>query len=366
LGGNISLLQNWSRSQFALNYSGGGNFSTDSAVGNGWYQQLGAVQTFSWARWQLVLLDQFSYLPQSQFGFGAGSGLATPGVGGSLSPGLPGLQPGANPSQSIFTAVGPRYQNSFGTQINYSLTKRTSVTLGGVFSILRFTEAGNIESNDSYFNAGYNYEITRTDTLGVVYHFSAYHYIDNPQALGSHSLRAAYGKKITGRIALQLAGGPQITTFRVPAEGSTKTRYVSGSVSADLSCAIPEGSLSLSYMHGVTNGSGVFLGAISDQITGRVSRKISRVWSGQAHLGYAHNRNVETVSGVQDQTFNTVYLGGSVARPLGRNANLSLGYTAYIQSSNNPSCIGPSCNTSYTTHQITIGFGWHTRPLVLP
>src|SRR5258708_11604187 len=76
LGGSVSLLENWSRSRLALNYSGGGTFSTDSTVGNSWYQQMGAVQTFIRARWQLVLLDQLSYLPQSRFGFGVGSGLA--------------------------------------------------------------------------------------------------------------------------------------------------------------------------------------------------------------------------------------------------------------------------------------------------
>ncbi len=324
LGGSVSLLENWSRSRLALNYSGGGTFSTDSTVGNSWYQQMGAVQTFIRARWQLVLLDQFSYLPQSRFGFGAGSGLAIPGVGGSLSPGLPGLQPGVDPSQSIFAAVGTRYANAFGTQVNYTLTRRSSVTLGGVF--------------------------------------------DNPQALGSHSVLAAYSRKITGRMALQLAGGPQITTFRVPDLGSTKTSHAGGKVIANLSYAIEQGSLSVNYLHGVTSGSGVFLGATSDQITGRASHRISRVWSGDAHLGYAYNRSAETGSRVSGQTFHTVYVGASAARPLGRNATFNLGYTAYIQSSNDAFCVGPSCNTttSYTTHQIQIGFAWRSRPFLLP
>ena len=37
-GGNLSLLQAWSRSQFSLNYSGGGFVSTDSTQGNGYFQ----------------------------------------------------------------------------------------------------------------------------------------------------------------------------------------------------------------------------------------------------------------------------------------------------------------------------------------
>src|SRR6201984_2899022 len=133
LAGNSSLLENWTRSQLAVNYSGGGNFSTDSTVGNGWFQQFGVTQTVNWERVQLTLLDQFAYLPQSQFGFGAGTGLAQPGIGGSLAVGSTGLGVGLDPSQSIFTAIGPRYSNTFGTQVNYLLSPRSSVTIGGLY-----------------------------------------------------------------------------------------------------------------------------------------------------------------------------------------------------------------------------------------
>lgn len=365
VAGNVSLLENWSRSQLALNCSGGGNFSTDSVYGNGWFQQLGAVQTFNRERWQLTLLDEFAYLPQAQFGFGAGTGLALPGIGGSLAPGMTGLSNGLSAGQSIFTAIGPRYTNTFGTQVNYNLTPRSSVTLGGVYSILRFTNSGNIESNDYLGNAGYNYQITRQDTLGVVYRFGSYHYLGLPQAIGDHTIQAAYGRKITGRLALQLSGGPEITMFRVPMGTSTKKRYIAGSGNATLTYAFSRGSVSLSYLHGVTSGSGVFVGATTDQVTGAVMRKLSRVWSGSASLGYARNRNAETAPGVSNQSYNALYAGASVARPLGRNANFSLGYTGYVETSNNTVCAGTNCGSSFTSHQISVGLSWHTRPFVL-
>src|SRR5208282_3629630 len=65
LSGNISLLEAWSRSQLAVNYSGGGFFSTNGTQGNGNYQVLALAQTFQWNRWLVQILDQFSYLPQS-------------------------------------------------------------------------------------------------------------------------------------------------------------------------------------------------------------------------------------------------------------------------------------------------------------
>ncbi len=72
LGANVSLVQQWVRSQLTINYSGGGFFTSDPGQDNGWYQQLALAQSFNWRRWQMQILDQFSYLPQSQFGFGGG------------------------------------------------------------------------------------------------------------------------------------------------------------------------------------------------------------------------------------------------------------------------------------------------------
>ena len=359
LSGNVSLLENWSRSQLALNFSGGGYFSSDSRSGNGGLAQLGAVQTFNRERWQLTFLDQFAYLPESQFGFGAGTGLAAPGIGGTLGVGSTGLGGQYDPGQSIFTAVGPRYTNTFGTQMNYVLSPRTSVTFGGIVSILRFTESGNIESNNYIGSAGYNYQITREDTIGLQYHFSSFHYLGSAQAIGDHSIQAVYGKKITGRLALQLAGGPEITHYRIPLGGGGNTQHVSGSGTATLSYTFARGSVSLGYLHGLTSGSGVFVGATTDQLTVSGSRKLSRVWSGDAHVGFAHNRQATTAEGLASPSYNTVYAGGSAARPLGRNASFSLGYTAYRETSDNAGSV------SFTTHQISVGLSWHSRPFVL-
>ncbi|MGB2898759.1 MAG: hypothetical protein WBB89_05795, partial [Candidatus Acidiferrum sp.] len=120
--GNLSLLEAWNHSQLAVNYSGGGSLSSDKSQGNDAYHQLGIVQAFDWERWQLVFIDQFTYLPESQFGFGASTSLATPGIGGPLGPSLPDLQPNYQPSQSIFTSLGPRYSNSITAQIAYAVS----------------------------------------------------------------------------------------------------------------------------------------------------------------------------------------------------------------------------------------------------
>ncbi|HEY6945970.1 MAG TPA: hypothetical protein VI431_12580 [Candidatus Acidoferrum sp.] len=363
--GNLSLSQNWRSSQLSLNYSGGGTLSSNSAVGNGQFEQFGAFQTFNGRRTQLTMLDQFSYLPASQFGFGAGTPLAVPGVGGPLAPTLPGLQNGFTPNQSIFAALGPRYSNSSGTQLNYALTPRNSLTFGGVFSILRFTKSGNVESNDVNLAAGYNLQVSRTDTLGLSYRFSAYHYLATPQAIGDHLAQAVYGKKLTGRLALQLSGGPEVTNYRVPQGPGTKTQYIAPSASANLTYAFQAAEVSLSYNHGVNNGGGVLLGATSDQIMGSGTRKLTRIWSGNASVGYARNTNLGGATGTQTPAFNAIYVGAGLQRPLSRTTDFRLNYNANIQTSNNAGCGAANCGASFTTHLITVGLNWRAQPFVL-
>jgi hypothetical protein len=365
VAGNFSLLKNWSASQLALNYSGGGAFSTDPAIGNGQIQEFRALQTFDLQRTKLTFLDQFSYLPEGQFGFGAGTSISIPGVGGSLAPALPGLQNSFTPGQSIFSEMGPQYSNSFGAQLNYALTPRGSVTIAGAFSILRFSEAGVIESNTVVLSAGYNYQVSKNDILGVLYRFDGYEFLDSPQALRDHTILMAYGKKITGRLALQLSGGPQITNYRVPPGTDTKTQYISGTGSAGLSYAFEAGSISLGYSHLINSGSGLLYGARSDQLTGNGTRKLSRVWSGNLTLGYTRNSNIAGTAGPQNQAYSALYVGAGLQRPFGRTTSFTMSYTANIETPGNSGCGGTSCDTNYTTHAINIGLSWRTRPFVL-
>ena len=364
LTGNISLLQAWSNAQLSLNYSGGGFFSTDSALGNGYIHQFGLTQEFVWKRWQLQFLDQFSYLPDSQFGFGGATNLGTPGVGGPVTPPQPGLGGGYVPNQSTFASIGPRYSNSFTTQAVYSLTPRASITLAGSYGLLRFIRAGNVDNDDEIGSVGYNYALSKENTLGVFYQFTAFHFKGIPQAFGYHVLNLAYGRKITGRLALQLFGGPSVSTFRVPV--NNETRHVSGSGGATLTYGFSRGSLSLTFNHGATGSGGVSVGATTDQITVTAVRQISRQWSGNANFGYAKNRSIVATTPPTAPSYDSWFTGAGLSRPLGRNASLTFGYTAYIQSTNQPGCTTTPCSSTFTRHEISLGLQWHTRPYVMP
>jgi len=363
VAGNLSLLERWSRAQLSVNYTGGGLFSTDKSQGNGSFHQLDLVQSFELRRWSLSVIDQFSYLPQTQFGFATTTVLATPGINGPLGSALPVMQASYQPSQSIFSSLGNRYSNAATIEAAYKISTRSSVTVAASYGLLRYVEPGNIDTNDSIFSAGYDYALTKTDTIGILYRFTSYRFEGAPESLQDHIAEVAYGRKITGRMSAQLFVGPEITVFRLPANVSDESVSIAGG--ANLTYSMPRASLAASYSHGVTGGSGVFTGALTDQLQGTVSRKLSRVWSSEITFGYARNAALSNLSGeILSSTFNAWYMGGGLQRPMGRSANFSLGYTAYIESTNQSVCATGDCS-SILQHQISLSFQWHTRPFVL-
>ena len=307
--GNLSLVKNWRQALTSVNYSGGGYVSTDSSQGNGSYQNFSFFQDFRSARWDLSLVDVFAYLPQSQFGFGGGTNLGQPGTGGTLPVPAPGV--GGDTSQNIFSAVGTRYTNTGVAQANFTLTERDSLTFSGSYGLLRFVDSGNFSTDTITAGMGYNRVLTKLDTLGFFYNFSGFHYADDPQAFGSHSAGVAYGRKLTGRLAFKIAGGPQINTYRIPVNGST--RVMTGFGSANLSYGLQNGNITLAYQHGLSGGSGVLVGSQMDQVTLAANHRLGRVWTGFINSGYSRNSSLGNATSSASATYNDWFLGGGLS-----------------------------------------------------
>ncbi len=363
VSGNVSLLEAWGRSMVGANYTGGGFFSGQSGQGRGQYHQLSSAFEIDQRRWQLLAIEEFSYLPQTSFGFGGTTSVAVPGIGGALAVPLPGLQEVFVPGQSALTAIGPRYSSASAAQLSYSVSRRGSLTIAGVYGLLRFSNSGNISNDNEVLNVGYSYALTRKDFIGALYQFRAYHFPNNPQALGDQAFQLMYARRITGRLALNLAGGPDITHFRVPVSGSSQT--ISGSGLASLSYAFRLSTVRLSYAHGIGSGSGLFSGSRSDQLTGDWSRPLSRMWNASLNVGFARNSSLVTVKALASPSYNSWLTGAGLNRPLTTSARLSIGYQAQIQASNGLLCGASGCQTTQVTHQIQMSLQWNAPAQVL-
>ena len=360
--GNLSLVQAWNRALLAVNYSGGGYVSSNSQQGGGYYQQLALAQNYQSERWLIQFVDQFSHLPQSAFGFGGGTNLGIPGVGGSLGSTIPGLGGNYTPNQTIY-GIGPFTSNVSALQATYALSRRSSVTVVGSYGLLRF-EQGNYDSNTTVASAGYNYQLTRNDTLGLVYRYSSYQYPGNPQAYSDHAVNVAYGRKVTGHLGLSLFIGPEITNFRIPV-GNT-SQNIGLSAAANMTYAFERGVFTVGYLHGLSAGSGVLIGSNLDSVTATVSRQLTRQWAGSLNFGYSHNRPVVGTGAGSSPAYGDWYVGCSASRPIGRNFSFAVAYTATIGSYSGVGCTGAGCNGSNNYNTITLNFQWHPRPFTLP
>jgi hypothetical protein len=362
---NVSLLEAWSHSKLVLNYSGGGYFSSESGYGSGAYQVLSYAQAFDFNRWKFQIQDSFSYSPQSVYGFGGGTNLGIAGVGGGLGPTTPGIGNTYVPNVSLYAGLGPQYSNIGVLQGTYAVTPRGSITVSAGYGILNFIDPGFVDTDSLFTAVGYNYQLTRKDTIGAFYEFSSYHFPGDPQAYGSQIASLAYSRKITGRLALSLHGGPQYNSFRIPIGTSSGQFgwYASGS----LGYSLERGSISASYNHGLSGGGGLLVGSTFDQVNLNASRSLTRVWTGNVNFGFANNKSILTSPGVFNPSYRSWYAGGGVSRHFGRSVTLGLSYTASISSYSLPTCpgttCGPSSNSLYQT--INVSVQWRTRPFVL-
>jgi hypothetical protein len=311
----------------------------------------------------MQILDQFSYLPESQFGFGGGTGLSLPGISGPLGPSTPPITGSVSPNQNNFAAIGPQYNNSVVAQITYQTSPRSSVTVGGSYGLSRYTEAGNVDSDTYVGNIGYNYQLTKEDSIGVFYRFSAYHFDTSSRPVGDHVVSFVYGRKITRRLALQLEVGPDITNYYDSL--GVQQQSISGSGGANLRYSFRRGDVSAAYSHGVSSGGGLLTGSITDEVTFNVSKSIGRVWSIQGNAGFSRNHPISDTSASQTTAFNSIFAGGGINRAIGRDTNFSLAYQARIQQQDLSNCSGAGCSSSYTQSSIVVNLQWHTRPFVL-
>lgn len=360
--GNLSLLQAWSRAQFEVNYTGGGFFSTDSTEGNGHYHQFASAFELDERRWQMLVMEQVYYLPQSAFGFGGMTGLSGPGISGSLSVALPTIQEVFVPGQSIYSASGPRYNSNSAVQLTYAVSRRGSFTCAVVYGFLRFTNPGNTDNDMEILNTGYTYTVTHKDSIGAIYRVTADHFPGNPQAFSDQAAQLTYGRRITSRIALNLAGGPDIVNFRLPVNGIKRT--ISGSGIASLSYAFRAANIQLNYSHGVSNGGGLLTGSNSDLLAANLTRPL-RHWTGSLGFGYARNSQLVAVQSLNSLNYDSYRAAAALSRPLSGDMQFSIGYQAQIQGSSGTLCTTPGCQQSQTTHQIQMSFQWHAPPQVL-
>jgi len=365
LVGRLALSKSSGRSNLMLDYSTGGSFSSNSTMGSYGVQNLHFSDSIHWGRWSTVVGEQFSYTPQSPFGFAGLGSLNNLGVGlGSVTLSNSGFQDGFLPSQSIFVDGSPQISNAVIGEVDYALSHRASLSFSGSYNLIDFVDAGFQNNRGATFQGGYNYQLDRLNSVAVFYRFSANMPTGLSQGIQDHSVQFSYARRITGEMSFQVGGGPDVQIFKSPLAGPSTVVNWTGSSS--LIYQYRHLKTAFSYIHSVTGGSGILPGAQTDQFSGNISRVINRDWEGSVSTGYSRNHAFQqTTPNSGSTTPQSWFVMAQISRNFVRYGSLFIAYSASGQSSLASICTQPACQVSSLSSTGSIGYNWGLRPIVL-
>jgi hypothetical protein len=387
--GSLTLQRLWSNYKLALDFVGGAGYYSANGIGFKQIEQLEVDQRITWKRGELGVRDSFSYLPEGNFG-GAYGSMSTLGatLGGSAAPGQNVFLGG---SQFGSLEQVPRIMNLSLVDVVENLTPKSSVTLTGGYGFLHFMGnavdllSGNrlstrfLGSTQVSAQAGYDRILGRHDQAAVMYGYQGFNFSVSGLAFHSHVVQLMWGHRISGRMDLLIAAGPQITSLNA---GTARDLRLSVAGRASLRYKFAKAAVSLNYDRYITSGSGFFAGAQTDVGRLRVTRPLGRVWNTLADVGYARNSREQALTpgqqllcaspstqcpGVLANRYSYGFAGLGVHRMIGRNFRAFASYQFNYLTFDNSFCgVGfPACNRISQRHLGTIGIDWTPRPMRL-
>ena len=353
LSGNVAFITASQRHPFSLVYSGGYLISNANQP-SAFYQNLAFSQVLTAGRWNFLLSDGVSYLPQT--GTAGLSGI--PGVG---DVGVAPVQVVDTPGLGILTYFGPRVSNTAAVSASHPITPSLSFQASGTYSTLRFlgdttssSAVGGLDSNTEGGSAGLNYRIDARNNVGGNYNISHFGFSGGGSTFTTQGATAFYSRQWTRRLATNVYAGPQRSSssaFSNPA--------ISLAAGAGLTYAGKVLTTGLSYSRGVNNGSGVIAGAVSDSLTANVRRVFGRAWGVSGSLGYARTKSIPTL---MTTLFSSegVFATGQVSRAIGRHFSAFGAYGVQEQSLSNTSTT--LVNNAFNGVYQTFSFGLTYSP----
>lgn len=345
--GSVNFMYDFGKTG-SMSYSGVGRWAStlDQATQ---IHQFGVVERFRVGRTLISLSDELAFSPESTFGFGGLQGIGN--IGG-FNPS--NFVPGLSPDQSIFTTNSDRLSNTFGTELQYSLTARSALRVGGSYGLIRGIDSSILDGNQYSGSAGYNYRLSASDTFGIQYGYSGFRFPGQGRNMYTQSSGVSYSRRLTARLGFQAQGGAQFTDI---SQAAGHVRNLGWSGSANANYHRNRNTFTLSFLRAVTGGSGVLAGAKTYNTTFSFDRTLTSVWEFGARAGYAHNASLIGAG----QEFNTHFAVAQIHRRIGQYMSAYFDYSLQRQTVHGVSA--GSLNS--LQHVFSLGFSFSYRPIRL-
>lgn len=401
--GSLALRRLWSNYDLALDYAGGAAYYNLKGLGWKLLQQMDVDQKISWKRGNVSLRDSFSYLPEGNFGASYGA-LGSAGIE-SLGSTAFGSFWGGSALGTL--GLAPRILNVSLVDATESLTPKSALTATAGYAFTHFY--GTQPNGASFFGSSqisaqgaYNRILSAHTQIALVYGYQAFDFNAFATSFHSHIVEGMYGHRITGRMDLLIAAGPQFTKISLPCVvlqpgcqiganglvGSLPDTRIGVAGQARLRYRFPKTDLDLRYEHFLTSGSGIFAGAETDLAHLTATHPLNRVWSVGIDLGFARNSRLQSLTqsqlatciqpgqqnpnklpvcpGVNANISDYGFAGIAVHRQFGRSFHGYLSYEFNEVGFDRSYCGALSqCSRISNRDVITFGLDWTPRPIRL-
>jgi hypothetical protein len=370
VSGSLNFNRTWSQYHFNAIYNGGETFNIGYGAATSYFgatsphyqfHDLSVTQEADWARWHVLFRDDFRASPGAAF---TGQGVGGPGLSAQfasvLGASLNSFAAGFVPSETINTGEAMRYRNAVLGQAEYSFSRRSAFTFSGSYGLLHFAVPGYISSSMFNVQAGYDYLLDPSNSVAVLATYGKIDYTGTGSSTTDYVAALAYGRKITGRLAFQIAAGPQEIHF-AGAGGVGNFQLLFASINSGLTYERRRSGISVSFVRGLTGGSGVYLGATSNTFSSTAHYQFTRFWTGSVNGGYALNNSL-AAAGVATTQFDNWFVGANLGRRVGQHAQINFNYGASKQNSPAICPVVNGCGGTGLLQTFGMSVNWHLRP----
>jgi hypothetical protein len=366
--GDLTLQKVNRHSQLNLGFTGGSfYYSRPYQTGTKQYGTAGELavsEQVNGRKWNWMLADQGTYLPEGSLGYTEFAGLSAfaGGMGGGSLASAPALNSAFSPNQSIYGGYAERFSNLALSELQYVVGARTSLTFTGTFGTQQFLTPGYIDQRYWSVMTGYNRTFGRSNEVALAYDEMHYNFGASQQGFLTRGASILYGRRISSRFSVQLSVAPMAREISVPQAGSITSFYLGTYDSVKYHALWGDGTLM--FDRTLSGGAGFLAGTEMTMVTASLGRQLSRRVHGSLHVGYANNRSVaQTSSAGPRPSYDYVQGGANLTHELGRHISMYLDYSVHRETSNTPLCEGATCSTVYFRQMGGFGINWHAQPI---
>lgn len=346
ISGTLTYAKASAHRSFSLKYAGGLLFDSVDNSQNQNFHNFTFSENFALRRWNLLIGDTVSYLPQAPLSNTSG----IPGLGDSFSQsGLGNLNPGLLPSESILTFNSARVNNASFAELQYHTSRNTSVTSVISYGLLRYVDNGELDGHQLVVTTGLDHEMRRAK-LSIKYSYSRFSYDATGGSMEVQAAQLMFSQLLGRNFSVDGSGGPQL----VQSQGLGGGSRVVGAGAAGLAYERKRYRAGVRYWRGVNNGSSLLTGALENSVQASMTRRF-RLWSVGCNGTYMTTTGVSQSARVTSRS-----VEGQLSRDIGPSLGTYLSYTYQMQQAGDL-CLGGICAFDDSLHTVGFGFYWHPR-----